>query len=171
MDYKVHKVNSIKDINTVSEIVNKALREDFPYKEETILSYQKDVFNKQYFIDLFKNKKNAILGAYKNKEIVGFIALKADFGGVLFIDWLAVEKKYRGKGIGSMLLQKTEQWALGNKFHYLYLFTETEKNKEFYTSRGFRYIGTHFKSWYGEDEHILEKVLKDKPFKEVFSKH
>lgn len=158
----MHIITSLKDVEKAAKIVDTALCEDFPYKKETIQAYQKDIFNEKY------TNENIIIGAFKENELVGLIALKPDFGGVVFIDWLVVEKSHRGKGLGLLLLEETEKWALENKFHYLYLCTETEKNKEFYTKRGFRYVGTHYKSWFGENEHIFEKILKEKPFNEVF---
>lgn len=168
MDFKIEKINSIKDIDKAAEIVSTALQEDFPtYKKETILAYRRGLFSKKGFRKFFKNKENIMLGAYDG-NLIGFIGLKTEYGGVIFIDWLAVKKGFRGKGIGGTLLQHAEKWALANKFHYLYLFTETAKNMEFYKKRGFTYVGTHSKSWFGEDEHVLAKVLRSQPFKEIF---
>lgn len=70
---------------------------------------------------------------------------------------MAVKKNFRGEGIGTKLIEELDKWALANKFHYIYLNTETDKNIEFYKKRGFRYVGIQKNSWFGEDEHILEK--------------
>lgn len=166
MKYIIRKT-SIEDIQEITNIISKTLLHDFPYKKETIKAYRK-IFNKKYFTEFIKHKKNFILGAYKKNDLVGIIAIKPDFGGVLYIDWLAVKKENRGEGIGSILLQKTDEWALKHKFHYIYLFTETDRNINYYEKRGFKYVGKYGKSWFGETEHTLGKQLCDKPFPEVF---
>lgn len=170
MESIIRKIKSVQETEKISELVGIVLSEDFPYKDETILAYRNNVFNQEYFKDFLNNIDNVLFGIFEKQELVGFIALKPDYGGVVFIDWLVIEKNHRGKGFGSLLLKEAEKWALENKYHYFYLFTETEENKEFYINRGFRYVGTHYKSWFGETEHIFEKVLKESPFSEVFKK-
>lgn len=147
---------SLDQVDDVVEIVSKCLKEDFPYKKETILAYLK-IFNKEFFSNIIKNKKSAVFGAYPKKELVGVIVVKADFGGVAYVEWLAVKKNFRGEGIGTKLIEELDKWALVNKFHYIYLNTETDQNINFYEKRGFRYVGIQKNSWFGEDEHLLEK--------------
>lgn len=160
MEYEIKKFTSIKDAERAFEIVDRALQEDFPYKPETIAAYRKKVFNGKYFRDFFKDATNISFGAYKDEKLIGFIALKKEYGGVVYVDWIVVEKQYRGKGLGGALLRKAEKWALGNGFHCIYLFTETEENKKFYEKKGYRYVGTHYGFWFGEDEHIFSKNIK-----------
>ncbi len=151
----------------ISILVSGALRRDFPYKKNTINFYL-NYFNPEYFLKLIKSEKGFILGAFEENKLVGIAAIKPDFGGVAYIDWLVVEEASRGKGVGSMLLSKIDKWALANKFHYLYLYTETEKNIKYYERRGYKYIGVYRSSWFGEDEHTLGKLLREKPFPEIF---
>jgi len=117
---------------------------------------------------MIKSKDNAILVALVNKETIGFIVLKKEFGGVVFVEWLAVTSEFRGKGIGTQLLKHMESWALQQKCHYAYLYTETQKNIGYYTARGFNLVGTHTNAWFGETENMMGKHLADKPFEEIF---
>ena len=161
---------SLKHIDEITSIVSYAIKNDFPeYKKETNLAYLQ-IFNKEFFTKFLKDHKKHIFSAFSKNVLTGFVCMKEDFGGVLFIDWLVVKKEFRKKGVGTFLLNETAKWALKNKFHYLYLFTESNQNIAFYEKRGFRYIGKHLNSWFGETEHELGKSLRDKPFPEIFSK-
>lgn len=53
----------------------------------------------------------------------------------------------------------------------MYLYTESQKNIRFYKNRGFEFVGTMRKAWFGADEHKMQKVLRDKPFEEIFEKY
>ncbi len=156
-----------KDIQAVSQLISDALDSDFPYKKETIKSLQKE-YGEKYFAKTFEDQKNCILGAYDNDTLIGATVIKPDTGGVIYVDWLIVAKKYRGAGVGSALLDEMESWALTHKYHYVYLYTETDKNIKFYEKRGFTYVGKYEGAWYGETEHTLGKKLKDEPFPEAF---
>lgn len=163
----VFKDVTLQEVATVAALVHKALREDFPYKPETIAAYIRD-YNEQYFSKVISNEKNNIFGAYDTTELVGILVVKPEAGGVAYVDWLVVNKQYRDKGIGSELLKRVDEWALAHKYHYLYLYTETDKNIDYYKKRGFIYVGKHEHSYFGETEHILGKHLKSEPFPEAF---
>lgn len=168
MDYSI-SVLSKENIDEITAIVLDSLKEDFPqYKSDTIRAYSKSVFNKKYFVQILNEKKNAIIGAIADKKLIGLIVIKVEYGGVFFIDWLVVKKGYRKSGIGSLLIEETAKWAIINKYHYGYLFTESKSNINFYKKRGFIYVGKHKNFWFGENEYILGKSYKSKPFKEIF---
>ncbi|PIV09374.1 hypothetical protein COS31_03190 [Candidatus Roizmanbacteria bacterium CG02_land_8_20_14_3_00_36_15] len=168
MDFSIKKITK-KDIPKIVEIVSRVLTDDFDIYPLKVREAYKKVFNEKYFKDLLKNKKNVFFGAYKNNELIGFFSLKSDYGGIIYGDWLAVKKEYRSHGMASSLLKKAEEWMIKNKYHAYYLFTETEKNTSFYKKRGFKHIGTFKKSWFGQDEKIMQKILRAEPFKEIFN--
>lgn len=157
------------DVPLITKMIHQSLQEgDFPYKKETIQAYC-TIYSEKYFTGVLSDEKNKIFGAfYGEEEFIGVIVLKPGIGGVVYIDWLVVEKAYRKKGVGTVLLQKAEEWSLANKYHYLYLYTETDKNISFYKKRGFKYVGKQEGAWFGETEHILEKRLRKTPFPEAF---
>jgi ribosomal protein S18 acetylase RimI-like enzyme len=82
-----------------------------------------------------------------------------------------VKKEYRNNGIGTALLKETEHWALNNLYHYLWLFTESNKNIDFYKHKGFTYVGVHKGAYFGANEHMLSKQLRNEPFPEVFTNY
>ena len=169
MEYQIKIIKNIKDVDMVAGIVNEVLKDDFPiYKLKTRLMYRKKIYNNEYFYKIFKNQDNVILGCFKDSQLIAFIALKKEAGGAAFIEWLAVTKTYRGIGIGLALLQAAESWALKHLIHYLHLYTEMPNNITYYKKRGFKLVGTHKNSWFGEDENIMAKSLRDKPFEEIF---
>lgn len=166
MDVLLKKLDTT-DVPAITKMVHTSLREDFPYKKETIKAYC-GIYSEKYFTGVFSDEKNTVFGAYENDKFIGVIVLKPNAGGVVYIDWLIVAKEYRGKGVGTTLLEKADEWSLTNKYHYLYLYTETDKNISFYERRGFTYVGKHEGAWFGETEHILEKRLRKTPFPEAF---
>lgn len=157
MRFTIRKL-SLNQAGEISRIVTDSLKVDFPYKKETISAYSK-MFNKKYFADIIKGKKNVAFGAYIKNELIGIVIAKAEYGGVVYVEWIVIKKNFRGEGIGSKLLEEVEKWCILNKNHYIYLNTETDKNIEYYKKRGFRYVGVHKNFWFGEDEHILGKNL------------
>ncbi len=160
-----------KEVSQIFALSSKIFRKDFPYAPRVVRIYSDFLFNQSYFRKHLKKRENLIIGAFEGKNLIGFISLKGDFGGVASVNLLFVHKNYRQAGIGSRFLKLAEEWSLKNKYHYLWLFSETEKNIKFYKKRGFKYVGCHKKSWFGEDEYILAKALKAKPFPEIFKKY
>ena len=171
MEYKILPL-TVADIPEIFLLSSKIVGKDFPeYSPEVAKIYSEDYFSKNHYEKILKDDTNCILGVKDKGKIIAIIVLKGEYGGVLFIDLLAVEEKHRDNGIGLKLLQEAENWALGHKYHYLWLFTESGKNIEFYKHRGFTHIGVHKGAWFGADEHILSKQLRKKPFPEVFSNY
>lgn len=170
-DYIIRRL-SFDKIKGVAQIVAKVLEDDFPeYEPRVSLIYRKHIFNTKYFFKLHRKKSNIIFGAFAKNELVGIIVVIGDFGGVAFIDWLAVKKQYRYLGIAKALLKATENWLLEHYYHNMYLYTESKKNIEYYKRRGFEYVGVRKNSWFGADEHLLQKNFRGKPFEEMFEKY
>lgn len=171
MEYKILPL-TIADIPEIFSLSSIIFGKDFPqYSPKVAKIYSEGYFSKNYYEKLLKNDANCILGLMDEGKIIAIAVLKGEYGGVLFVDLLMVEEKYRSKGIGSKLLQESENWALKHNYHYLWLFTESEKNIEYYKHRGFTYVGVHKGAWFGADEHILSKQLKSEPFPEVFNNY
>jgi len=171
MGYVIQKL-SLNDLPKIIQLVHTSLTNDFPeYQPRAALIYKKRIYNKKYFQKFLKKKGNAAFGAFNNSNLIGYCAIKADDGGVIYIDWLVVDNKYRNQGIGSTLLKQAEKWGLKHYYHYIYLHTESQKNINYYKKRGFDYIGTHRRFWFGVDEHLMQKLLQDKPFEEMFKKY
>lgn len=161
---------SVGNAAAVAGIISISLKQqDFPYKQKTNLAYCR-IYNKAHFAKFLSKDDRVIFGVYQGPKLAGVIAIMQEDGGVLRIDWLVIKKEFRGMGLGTLLLKKSEEWALAHKLHYEYLFTEADKNIEFYKKRGFRFVGTHPNSWFGETEHVLGKSLREKPFDSIWMK-
>lgn len=169
MNYIIKKA-TLENFNEVVNLVHKAIDSDFSEYSTEIKHAYKSIFSKKEYKNILRKKTNAILCAFSGKKIVGCLTLKGDFGGAALIDWLVIKKEFRRQGIGSALLKKTESWALKHFYHYLYLYTESDKNIKFYKQKGFEYAGLCRNSWFGINEHLMQKILRDKPFDEIYKK-
>lgn len=170
MKFSVRKLVK-KDLLRVVEMLNIALDNDFGhYQKRTVVAYKK-LSDIKYYTKVLQRKSAITLGAFEKNKLIGFISLENKDGGVGFVEWFIVDKVYRGKGIGTALMNRLEKEALRKYYHYLYLYTETRKNIEFYKKRGFAYVGLQKKSWFGEDEHMMQKILRDRPFDEIYKKY
>ena len=159
-EFKFEKISLEKDIDKAFDILYASFGQDYPYKPETIDQYRK-IYSKDYFVNFIEDKRNILLGAFKENTLIGFITIEKQNGGVVFINQFVVAKDHRGKGIGSALMSKMETIALENNCHYVYLYTETLKDEKFYLDKGYKYIGTYDNAWFGEVEHIFAKTLTD----------
>lgn len=104
--------------------------ESFPEHERTTKKERKKKLKKQVY---------TLYGAFKNKNLVGFID-KWDLGGFIFIGYFAVKKEKRGKGFGTKLFQN----FLKKTNKKIILEVEKPKNKtnkkriKFYKNLGFK---------------------------------
>lgn len=113
--------------------------------------------------------ENTVLLGKVGKEIVGFSLINYGPGGGVHLSWMGVDERYRGQGIGSAFLRETEKLALRHYSHFIYLWTENDRNIEFYKKRGFYYVGVQREAWCGMDEHLMQKNIA-KPFKKILEK-
>lgn len=170
MKFIIRKLTQ-NDLPQLLNHIKITLEEDFLMYKKRSIEAQKKMYNKNFFSKILKNEKGILLGAFDKKKLIGFIVMDDKDGGVGFVEWLAVKKSYRGKGIGTSLLKQLEKKALSKYYHYLFFYTESQKNIEFYKKRGFEYVGLQRKSWFGENEYMLQKALRGNPFEEIFKKY
>src|SRR3989338_1976215 len=141
MKIKIKKLKQ-KDLPQFLSLFQTVLSEDFPeYQPKVSKIYQEHIFNQKYFKKFIKKKTNCILGAFDGKKIIGFLVMYGHSGGVVEFNWLAVNKNYRKKGIGTKLIAEGEKWSLKNKFHYVFFHTENMEYVEFYKRKGYEHLG------------------------------
>ncbi len=150
------------------QLFTSSLQNDYPEYPTRVANQYKKIFDKNFFTQLFQKNKGVILGAFLDK-LIGFIVVQKDDGGVVKFHWFAVDKNYRKQGIGSSLLRAAEKWCLENKCHYIFFYTENSKNVEYYKKRGFRLVGIQKNSWFGVDEYLIDKQLRNTPFQDIFT--
>ena len=66
-------------------------------------------------------KDHVFLGAYEGKKCVGLAVLRQDFFKYMYIYDLKVNGRFRGQGIGKMLLEKAMETALSGGYNGLYV--------------------------------------------------
>lgn len=104
---------------------------------------RKDKFEELYRLWIFNslhNKKEEKVIVYRsNKKIIGLITLKKlDRSGTIGL--IAVDSKYRGKGIGKVLLNWAEHWFIENGCNIITVITQSENKPacKLYESFGFQ---------------------------------
>ena len=106
----------------------------------------------------------------EEKQICGFITLKRKFEQTYEISWLAVEKEFQGKGIGTRLIEESIKYLKEKNVKLLMVKTlaETvdykpyEKTRAFYEKNGFLPLDIikDYSEWeQGNDCKIYVKVI------------
>jgi len=129
--------------------------------EEDFANYPPLVLKKFLTNSKFKNrllKRKIWLGKNK-KEIVGFLVAMRARGGVGYINWLGVEKKFRRQGVGKALVDHWEKWAKNHGFHKLRVQTSNFANRPFYEKLGFKLEGIKKNDAYGLDYLVFGKII------------
>lgn len=170
MKFTVKKLTQ-KDLPQLVELLSKVLDEAFTHYQKRTRQAYKKLSDIKYYTKVLKRKTSIAIGAFDKKRVIGFISLESKDGGVGLVEWFIVDKSYRGKSIGTALMNRLEKEALNKYYHYIFLYTETQKNLTFYKKRGFEYVGLQKKSWFGENEYMMQKILRDRPFDEMFKKY
>lgn len=114
------------------------------------------------------NKERVVYTAFCGEEYAGFLMASAWPGGICFIDWLAVAKKFQEKGVASKFLQMCEKDAKAKGFHKIHLWTNG-RNLKFYKNKGFKLIGKIPENAYGSDDYLFYKTIQ-KPIESKFLK-
>ena len=168
MDLKIRKAKE-KDLPSFFTFFKATLTKEFPeYKEKT----------RQYMLgygySLKRIKKGLKTGgwqlflAFGGQKIVGFLLSRIQFGGVAWGEWIAVDKKYQRKGIGSSLLKIWEKQAIKDGAHQLQ-FVSSLKASSFYQKEGAVLVGKTPKAYFGIDNYYFYKNLR-KPNEKNFLK-
>lgn len=130
-------------------LIKKAARKDLKNVGELMLKeFKKPPFNERVSIDAvlksldFYFKIGHILIAISENKIVGVIVFKFERfweGKIMLIEDLVVLDKFRSKGVGSALLNKTESIARKNKIKSISIHTNRKSSAVgFYIKRGYR---------------------------------
>lgn len=159
MEHVVKKLNP-KDFDRFYNFASDFILNRYQdYPPEVRKKYLEQDLDKKQLVEDIEKGNAQVLVAFSAGGIVGFAVLGFERGGAVHIQWLAVDEKYRGHGIGSQLLVLSEEVAKEHKCHFVILWTESEKNIEFYQKRGYYLVGLQRQAWYGIDENLMQKNL------------
>jgi len=129
---------------------------------------ERDIQPEKMMESMMNKENSTILVAADGTELVGYLlviggnARKNRHSAYVVIGILM---DYRGKGIGTLLFEKLEQWTLKHHLHRLELtvVTQNEAGLSLYKKMGFKVEGTKRDSLYinGEylDEYYMAKIL------------
>jgi mycothiol synthase len=114
------------------------------YEDYPQYSYHSPKKVKRYLKWLYKGDPKGFFVAFHKERVVGFLSAHAsweDFfeGEVGEIHELAVDKKFQGKGVGKMLIQKALAYLKesGQERVGLWVGEENKRAKKFYQKMGF----------------------------------
>jgi ribosomal protein S18 acetylase RimI-like enzyme len=119
-------------------------------------------FSKKFLEDSFKRDCISFV-AVENKKIIGSIMIDFLDKPKAWIFFMLVEKGFREKGVGSMLLKEAEGEIPRGYYSLLVDFEKTDKSaRKFYKEHEFREVA-NIKNWFGRKHRglIYEKVLKN----------
>lgn len=102
MKFKIRRLKKTEAAKA-QKIVTTVLESDFPEYEKRVVRNYQQMFNGKFFRKIIQ-KEGVIFGVFGASELIGIIAVRKEFGGVGFIEWLAIDKNQRGKGLGTALL-------------------------------------------------------------------
>lgn len=116
-----------------------------------------------HFKKKIRNKDNEGFVAIDNKKIIGFIGFsKRYFRDSDYLEWVFVDKNYRGRGIAETLIKKFEQDARRRKSRRIFS-TTIKKNKaamKMHKKLGYQQAGYVWNLWEeGDKEIIFSKKL------------
>jgi ribosomal protein S18 acetylase RimI-like enzyme len=107
---------------------------------------------KKEIADRFNSGHELFFGYIDKGKIIGYVTLIPFFPGYKHCElyWVAVSKKYQGKGIGTALVRYIEKYAKENKFRKIFLYTnkKMKKTRRFYEKLNYKKIN-EFKGYYG----------------------
>lgn len=141
----VVEVPKIEDFKRVNELAVQVHEMHVTWNPDIFKSVE-EVINKEYFENLIKNEEIYI--AKVDKEIVGYIIFyikekenpSMRYRKQLNIDAICVDEKYRGKGIGTKILEDIKEIAKTRGCTDLYLTVnrENENAIKVYEKFGFK---------------------------------
>jgi ribosomal-protein-alanine N-acetyltransferase len=122
---------------------------------------KKEVFPKEYFLELSKKWPEGFLVAKLGGEILGYAIGEKNKDSGLIIS-VAVKKEWRKRGIGGRLIEKLlENFKKeGMKIVFLHVREENKEAINFYQALGFKIIEL-VENYYsnGENAYLMEKSL------------
>jgi ribosomal protein S18 acetylase RimI-like enzyme len=88
------------------------------------------------------NNSDSVFSAWDEERLIGLINVIDDGELTAYINYLLVDPKYQGKGIGSKLLLKVKEKY--QSYLYIVLISEGEETIKFYEKNGFKLTKNSF---------------------------
>ncbi len=130
----VEKVYHLRDGQLVLEDESFEISNDWWQGEEVVKSIRPRV-------EKLAEEGGYVLGAFDERRVVGICALDSQFLNKkrLNVDIIFVNRRYRGKGIGTHLMEMLKEEAKNREARHLYVSaTPSENTVNFYLNLGFK---------------------------------
>lgn len=150
-----YKIESNLRMNTKQFEIIRATPQEIDYVDDKLGEYNNEQVP-------FTQKENPILKNYIIKDKGEIIAgIKADIyhWGILYLEVFWVDKRYRGKGLGSALLNRVEQEAKEVGATLVHTDTFDFQAKDFYLKHGYQIFGVLEDCPPGHNRYYLKKKL------------
>lgn len=163
---KIIRLNN-KDISKFRRLFINIFDEGFSYYPKSAKSFILRSWTPSKIKVKLATENRLFLMAEENSVPVGLLVGKKYLSGLSTILWLGVLKKFRGKGIGKMLVFRWEAWSVANKALRLRAATTNPENDSFYTKLGYQKSAKTWKNDWGTKQIVYLKnpnLLKPRLF-------
>lgn len=118
-------------------------------------------YNSQFQTNIvpYTAKKECGFYVLENDQIIGGIFGSSDMGNWIHIELFYIDEKFRGKDIGTQLIQKVENYAANENYVGMHLNTWDWQAKGFYEKMGFAVFGKLENHPFGSTRYYLKKEL------------
>lgn len=151
-NFKIRKAN-LKDLNDILALHFKlAKKEHREYDKKLDLDWTYGA-GKFFFKDRIIKKDGFVEIIESNNKIIGYLCgaiSKKSYLSQKFkyaeLDNMYIEKKFRSKGIGKLLVENFTEWCKKNKIDIINvsIYSKSYLGHKFYKKTGFKEIGTRF---------------------------
>ena len=148
--------NNSEEMRGLFEVYKKSILED--YLEYSRLT--KEYLAREDKINEFVKNAGIILGAFIERKLVGYLIARKVWGGVGYCEALGVLNEYQRKGIGTILLEKIEEYARKEGVHSIHLETY-DRDLEYYKKREYKEYGFDKNSYFGADAYLMKKEIQE----------
>lgn len=164
MENLLIKKCTIEDLEKVKYISEKTFCETFAHENtaEDMENYLKENFSYEHIESEIRNDGSIFFKVENDKEVMAYMKVNFDkaqtessYKNTLEIQRIYILEKYKGKGIGKLLIEKAKEVARNNNLSYIWLgvWENNLSAIKFYEKQGFEKFSTHiFKL--GDDEQI-----------------
>lgn len=158
------RLAAVSDLESILNIYNQGIEDRIATLEEE----QKDI---EYMREWLNNHTGrfSVIVAEQDDEVIGWASLnpysnRCAYAGVADLS-IYIRRDYRGKGVGSVLLNEIEQAAIKNDFNKIVLFTFPFNNlgQGLYRKKGYREVGV-FKNQGKLDGRFVDVMIMEKVF-------
>jgi len=109
------------------------------------------------YIEKTREQNDYLIGAFEKHKLIGCCILTPIDNAIIQLRQMAVRSKYRGKGIGTAIIEFAEQLATENKFSILMMHAR-DPVLDFYKKCGYEIFGNQFFE-VGIGHHKMQKQL------------